>query len=235
MDDIGCICSGAAGIESPSRRNGASLTCATCSFRHLLRTRKGYKSTKGAVSAFSGATQSTAFSGPRTRAHWDASDELDENAGILHIQRLSAFILCEDKTKKVSQAVECCCIWRLKQEQRKMPLVGGKHQQQPRLWYSIRQAVASSANFGLVGNGRLHLASIGPGPGGPPALTLERQFDTQDGLYDVAWSEIHENQIVTASGDGTIKLWDVTLKINGRDYRTSPYVHGTNIPAKSSQ
>lgn len=42
------------------------------------------------------------------------------------------------------------------------------------------------------------------------------RYDTQDGLYDVAWSEVHENQLVTASGDGSIKLWDVTLKVSAR-------------------
>lgn len=40
------------------------------------------------------------------------------------------------------------------------------------------------------------------------------RYDTQDGLYDVAWSEVHENQIVTASGDGTLRLWDVTLQVS---------------------
>jgi peroxin-7 len=39
------------------------------------------------------------------------------------------------------------------------------------------------------------------------------RYDTQDGLYDVAWSEIHENQLVTGSGDGSIKLWDVMLNV----------------------
>lgn len=39
-------------------------------------------------------------------------------------------------------------------------------------------------------------------------------FDTQDGLYSVAWSEIHENQLATASGDGSIKMWDVTLNVS---------------------
>lgn len=33
-------------------------------------------------------------------------------------------------------------------------------------------------------------------------------FTTQDALYDLAWSEIHENQILTASGDGGIRLFD---------------------------
>ncbi|KAK4691079.1 peroxin-7, partial [Phenoliferia sp. Uapishka_3] len=32
-----------------------------------------------------------------------------------------------------------------------------------------------------------------------------------DGLYDLAWSEVHENQLVTASGDGSVKLWDIVL------------------------
>ena len=42
---------------------------------------------------------------------------------------------------------------------------------------------------------------------------LDRHHPTQDGLYDVAWSEIHENQLVTASGDGSIRLRDVTLNV----------------------
>lgn len=40
---------------------------------------------------------------------------------------------------------------------------------------------------------------------------VERLYDTQDGCFDVAWSEIHENQLVTGCGDGSIKLWDTTL------------------------
>lgn len=38
-------------------------------------------------------------------------------------------------------------------------------------------------------------------------------FETQDGLFDLAWSETHENQLVTASGDGSIRMWDVMLKV----------------------
>ncbi|KAH8115581.1 peroxin 7 [Phellopilus nigrolimitatus] len=79
---------------------------------------------------------------------------------------------------------------------------------------NARFAVSSSANSGLVGNGRLHLVSLVPGPGPQPALGLEKQYPTQDGLYDVAWSEINENQFVTASGDGSLRLWDVTLNWN---------------------
>jgi len=38
-----------------------------------------------------------------------------------------------------------------------------------------------------------------------------RRFDTQDSLYDTAWSEAHENQIVVACGDGSVKLFDIAL------------------------
>jgi len=36
-------------------------------------------------------------------------------------------------------------------------------------------------------------------------------YDTQDSVYDTAWSEAHERQIVVASGDGSVKLFDITL------------------------
>ncbi|KAH9912766.1 WD40 repeat-like protein [Epithele typhae] len=79
-------------------------------------------------------------------------------------------------------------------------------------FHNGRIAIASAANYGLVGNGRLHLASLGPGPPGMPSINLDHLYETQDGLYDVAWSEIHENQLVSGSGDGSIKLWDVMVK-----------------------
>jgi hypothetical protein len=52
-----------------------------------------------------------------------------------------------------------------------------------------------------------------------PSVLYERElhhgsYDTQDGLYDVAWSEIHENQLVTASGDGSIKMWDIMINVS---------------------
>lgn len=34
-------------------------------------------------------------------------------------------------------------------------------------------------------------------------------FDTNDALYDLAWSEINENQLVVACGDGSLKLFDL--------------------------
>ena len=37
------------------------------------------------------------------------------------------------------------------------------------------------------------------------------RFDTKDALFDITWSEAHENQIVTGCGDGSVKLFDITL------------------------
>lgn len=65
-----------------------------------------------------------------------------------------------------------------------------------------RIAIASAANFGIVGNGRLWVLRNN---------NLEQLYNTQDALFDVAWAENHENQLVTSGGDGVIKLWDLTL------------------------
>ncbi|KNE65072.1 hypothetical protein AMAG_10736 [Allomyces macrogynus ATCC 38327] len=75
-------------------------------------------------------------------------------------------------------------------------------------FFENRLAVASAANFGIVGNGRLWILDMPPQPG---ALAPQTHFDTQDGLYDLAWSELNEFQLVTGSGDGSIRLWDTTL------------------------
>ncbi|KAG2232495.1 WD40-repeat-containing domain protein [Thamnidium elegans] len=73
-------------------------------------------------------------------------------------------------------------------------------------FFENKLAVATASNFGLVGNGRLFImAAQGEG------MAIERAYDTQDGLYDVAWSEVNENQLIVSSGDGSIKMWDTTL------------------------
>ncbi|EAQ88073.1 hypothetical protein CHGG_04692 [Chaetomium globosum CBS 148.51] len=72
-------------------------------------------------------------------------------------------------------------------------------------YYDSRLAVSASANYGIVGNGRLFVLGLGPA-----GIQLEKGFDTNDALYDLAWSEINENQLVVACGDGSLKLFDLT-------------------------
>ncbi|WOO85664.1 Peroxisome biogenesis protein 7 [Vanrija pseudolonga] len=74
-------------------------------------------------------------------------------------------------------------------------------------YFEDRLALASGANFGLVGNGRVHVVRAGPG-----GVGVEKFFDTQDSVYDVAWNEAHENQLVAGCGNGAIRLFDITLQ-----------------------
>lgn len=41
-------------------------------------------------------------------------------------------------------------------------------------------------------------------------LHVDRVFDTQDGVFDCAWSELHESHVVAAGGDGGLRLFDAT-------------------------
>lgn len=74
-------------------------------------------------------------------------------------------------------------------------------------FFDNKIAVATSANYGLVGNGRLFVLNIEPNG----SILNEVSWETQDGLFDVSWSEVHENQLVAASGDGSIKIFDLKV------------------------
>eukprot|EP00164_Ancoracysta_twista_P009899 GFYU01014777.1.p1 GENE.GFYU01014777.1~~GFYU01014777.1.p1 ORF type:complete len:314 (-),score=73.51 GFYU01014777.1:17-958(-) len=71
-------------------------------------------------------------------------------------------------------------------------------------------ACAAAQHYGIIGNGKLFIYE---NPGGA-GLVETRSFDTQDGLYDCTWSEENENYIATGSGDGSIKLWDLSSPAN---------------------
>ncbi|CAJ2513653.1 Uu.00g017720.m01.CDS01 [Anthostomella pinea] len=73
-------------------------------------------------------------------------------------------------------------------------------------YYDSRIAVASAANYGIVGNGRLFCLALGP-----QGIQIEKTFDTNDAQYDLAWSEINENQLLVACGDGSVKLYDIKV------------------------
>jgi len=74
-------------------------------------------------------------------------------------------------------------------------------------FFDSRLAVATGANFGLVGNGRLFILNLTAS-----GIVCEKFFETQDCLFDTAWSESHENQLLTAGGDGSVKLFDIGVE-----------------------
>ena len=65
-------------------------------------------------------------------------------------------------------------------------------------------AVATAQNFGVAGSGKQYVLHHEPGK-----MVAAASFDTKDGVYDCSWSETNEFHLAFASGDGTVKLWDL--------------------------
>ncbi|OWM72956.1 hypothetical protein CDL15_Pgr001070 [Punica granatum] len=76
-------------------------------------------------------------------------------------------------------------------------------------FYENRLAVATAQNFGILGNGRVHVLSLPPSPGAPVAEIAA--YDTADAVYDIAWSESHDSILVAAVADGSVKVYDSNL------------------------
>lgn len=76
-----------------------------------------------------------------------------------------------------------------------------------------RLAIATAANFGIVGNGAQLVFDVRPSgpPPTPPAFVPVARLLTNDGVYGCAWSETHEHRLVSACADGSLKLWDLAL------------------------
>lgn len=77
-----------------------------------------------------------------------------------------------------------------------------------------RIAVSTAQNFGIIGNGKQHVFDVSP-----HGAVEVASFDTADGLYDCAWSEANENVLVCASGDGSVKVYDLGLPPNANPVR----------------
>ena len=70
-----------------------------------------------------------------------------------------------------------------------------------------RLAVGTAQYFGVVGNGGLHILESSE-----PFMSEVFSALTQDNIFDVCWTEGHEDQVRVASGDRTIKLFDCKLQ-----------------------
>ncbi len=69
-----------------------------------------------------------------------------------------------------------------------------------------RLACATSQHFGIIGNGRQYVLDIDPAVG---RIVPRAYFDSSNGLFDCSWSEEADGFLISASGDGSIKLWDI--------------------------
>jgi len=65
-------------------------------------------------------------------------------------------------------------------------------------FFESKIAIASAHNFGIIGNGRLWVLDA----------DQSQVYDTNDALFDLAWSECHEHHIITSGGDG-LKLFNI--------------------------
>jgi peroxin-7 len=70
-------------------------------------------------------------------------------------------------------------------------------------------AVGTAQYFGVIGNGQQLVYDLSPEihAGGPPRPLAV--FNTPDGVYDSCWSELDPNHLLSATGDGTLSLWDI--------------------------
>ncbi|XP_067126139.1 peroxisomal targeting signal 2 receptor-like [Centruroides vittatus] len=66
-------------------------------------------------------------------------------------------------------------------------------------------ACCACENYGISGGGSLFIFDHSSG-------ILLSEHPWKDGLFDVTWSELHENIVITGSGNGSIQFWDINLK-----------------------
>eukprot|EP00924_Labyrinthula_sp_SR-Ha-C_P005098 snap_masked-scaffold_1-processed-gene-21.31-mRNA-1 protein AED:0.11 eAED:0.12 QI:0/0/0/1/1/1/4/0/319 len=67
-----------------------------------------------------------------------------------------------------------------------------------------RILLSSSQYYGIVGNGVQYILQQTP-----TQIVELRKFLTNDAVLSSAWSEINPEQLVSACGDGSLKLWDI--------------------------
>ncbi|EKX32776.1 hypothetical protein GUITHDRAFT_82028, partial [Guillardia theta CCMP2712] len=74
-----------------------------------------------------------------------------------------------------------------------------------------RIAISSAQHFGIVGNGfQVKLArALEESPCEDGSTS-----SAQDAVYDCCWSESNEHHLVSACGDGSLKLWDLGIAVN---------------------
>lgn len=63
--------------------------------------------------------------------------------------------------------------------------------------------------YGIIGNGKLSIFSFTESE-----IILKKEYKTNEAIFDISFSEIYKNYIISCQGDGTIKLWDFSNNNN---------------------
>ena len=73
-------------------------------------------------------------------------------------------------------------------------------------------ACSFSQYYGMIGNGKINIFSFNNTD--KPSLKLENTFNTNEGCFDICFSEANQNHLISTGGDGCVKLWDITSQNN---------------------
>lgn len=92
-------------------------------------------------------------------------------------------------------------------------------------WQPTQYVLTAGEHFGVVGSGKVYIVNTAPGPSADLPVSLFGCWGTSDCAFDVCFSEVDQNVVAVACGDG-VKLYNVQQSIN-RD-GVSPLVHITD-------
>lgn len=67
---------------------------------------------------------------------------------------------------------------------------------------AFRLALTCSANFGIVGKGRIYILQMTPAG----IMTPQNVFDEADAVFDCSWSENIASFLFVGCGDGSVKV-----------------------------
>ncbi|RNF20433.1 putative peroxisomal targeting signal type 2 receptor [Trypanosoma conorhini] len=96
-------------------------------------------------------------------------------------------------------------------------------------WNPTQYILTAAEHFGVAGSGKVYILNTAPGvpPGSP--VSLFGCWGTSDGAFDACFSEVDQNVVAVACGDG-LKLYNVAESAN-RD-GAPPLVHITEHQAE---
>lgn len=70
-------------------------------------------------------------------------------------------------------------------------------------FFETRLAASTGQNYAIIGNGRQYVLELTPN-----GIAQVCFYDTNEILLDCTWSECNENLLLSASGNGSLKMWD---------------------------